>query len=405
MLIRYRPAEDAIPHIGMAALAADPKLASRFEDKVVFVGLTAQSASQDRHATPVSFGQTMVGVEVHANAYETIHQRAFLRRGGNLEIATTALILAVLIGLFFWTVTGWKAYVLAGVFLALAHVIPFMSFAQGVVFPYFTLLSSVWLTTIAAAAFQHVARGRALEKTERERARYQDAIRFVTHEMRSPLTTIQGSSEIMGRYKLSDEKRAEMARTINSESKRLAKMIQTFLDVERLSAGEMELKHERFELAELMATCAERARPLAERKSIELAPVAVAEATLTGDRELMEYALYNLINNAIKYSPADTTVRVAAEAAQGQLRVSVRDEGIGMEAHEVKRVFERFYRTKRAEASGEAGTGIGLAIVDQIVTHHGGRMEVESTPGKGSCFTMVLTQFTASTARPEQVRA
>ena len=72
------------------------------------------------------------------------------------------------------------------------------------------------------------------------------------------------------------------------------------------------------------------------------------------------------------------------------MRLSVRDQGIGMDEKELRNIFQKFYRTKKAEASGEVGTGIGLSIVEQIVHHHGGRMEVTSTPGKGSCFTMVL---------------
>jgi signal transduction histidine kinase len=104
----------------------------------------------------------------------------------------------------------------------------------------------------------------------------------------------------------------------------------------------------------------------------------------------MEYAFYNLLTNAVKYSPAETTVRVDASAERGLLRLSVKDQGMGMDARELRQIFRKFYRTKRAEASGEAGTGIGLSIVDQIVTHHGGRMEAESIPGKGSTFTIVV---------------
>jgi signal transduction histidine kinase len=115
-----------------------------------------------------------------------------------------------------------------------------------------------------------------------------------------------------------------------------------------------------------------------------------------GDRELMEYALYNLLTNAVKYSPADTEIHVSADVRAGELRLAVRDQGIGMDAKEVKQVFKKFYRTKRAEASGEVGTGIGLSIVEQIVQHHGGRIDVTSTPGEGSCFTMVLRTQPAS---------
>ena len=83
-------------------------------------------------------------------------------------------------------------------------------------------------------------------------------------------------------------------------------------------------------------------------------------------------------------------MNVSTALHNGWLRIAVRDDGIGMDAQEVLKVFERFYRTKAAEASGVAGTGIGLAIVDQIVTRHGGKMDVESEPGLGSCFTILL---------------
>jgi len=152
----------------------------------------------------------------------------------------------------------------------------------------------------------------------------------------------------------------------------------------------MELKQEPLPVAELVSTCMRRARPLAERKQIEIALSSAFEGTLLGDRELLEYALYNLLTNAVKYSPPDTTIHVSSELAGTELRLAVEDQGIGMDAKEIKNVFQKFYRTKRAEASGETGTGIGLSIVEQIVFRHGGRIEVTSTPGKGSCFTMIM---------------
>jgi len=202
----------------------------------------------------------------------------------------------------------------------------------------------------------------------------------------------------MTRYSLPDAKRQQLSEMINSESKRLARMIQTFLDVERLADGQMELKREPFAIAQVIETCFKRAAPIAERKNIRLFMDEIADATLTGDRELMEYALYNLLTNAVKYSPAETEVHVSSELENSELRVSVRDQGIGMDAKELKNIFKKFYRTKRAEASGEAGTGIGLSIVEQIVTHHGGRMEVISEPGKGSCFTMIIAAHDSGVA-------
>jgi signal transduction histidine kinase len=270
-----------------------------------------------------------------------------------------------------------------------AHVTPFLLFRAGLVFPFFAPLASAWLTAIAAASYQHFVARRALRASETERHRYQQAIHFVTHEMRTPLTAIQGSSELMGRYKLSEEKNKQIAEMINVESKRLARMIQTFLDVERLSDGQMELKREAFEVREIVETCVARARPLAERKNIRILTREL-DGNLEGDRELMEYAVYNLLTNAVKYSPADTQITVGCRSEGPQLRLSVQDQGIGMDAKELRQIFQKFYRTKRAEASGEAGTGIGLSIVEQIVHHHGGKMEVTSQPGQGSCFTVVF---------------
>jgi two-component system phosphate regulon sensor histidine kinase PhoR len=153
----------------------------------------------------------------------------------------------------------------------------------------------------------------------------------------------------------------------------------------------MEMKQERFPLAALVERCTERARPFADRKQIEIEISALPPDDLTGDRELMEYAVYNLLTNAVKYSPSHTRVKVFGEDDRGdRVRLSIEDQGIGMDKKEVSRIFEKFYRTKRAEQSGEAGTGIGLSIVEQIVIQHGGAIHVESEPGKGSRFTLVL---------------
>jgi len=141
----------------------------------------------------------------------------------------------------------------------------------------------------------------------------------------------------------------------------------------------------------MVEICVDRVRPLAERKhiGITLRPVP-EELQLTGDRELMEYACYNLLTNAVKYSPQRTEVTVTGWKDGGLIRIAVKDQGIGMDQKEVKQVFQKFYRTKKAEESGEAGTGIGLSIVYQIVEQHGGRIDVTSQPEAGSCFTLVL---------------
>jgi signal transduction histidine kinase/transposase len=396
--IRVLYSREPVPQVSLLDLVKKPQLAERFRGQAVFVGVTSISATYDRVATPYGQGR-IPGVEVHAQLFETLERGKFFTGASNLAVLGFSIAVGVIAGLIFGFLSGLPAYATAGVLLAAVTATPFLLFRQSIVFPFFAPLASAWLTAISAASYQHFVVRRALRKAETERRHYQQAIHFVTHEMRTPLTAIQGSSELMGRYNLSEEKRKQMSDVINQESKRLARMIQTFLDVERLSDGQMELKQEAFEVREIVETCVARARPLAERKNIRILSEAL-DGGMEGDRELMEYAVYNLLTNAIKYSPADTQVTVDCRIDGTHLRLSVQDQGIGMDAKEIRQIFQKFYRTKRAEASGEAGTGIGLAIVEQIVQHHGGKMEVTSQPGQGSCFAVVFAARSRASRPP-----
>jgi signal transduction histidine kinase len=391
MRIRYVPRSMQIPRVSIAALLHDPHRASEFSGKVVFAGVTSQTAAKDWLFTPYSTRTPMVGVEIHANAFETIAQGLFLTDAPPSAVLAFSLLLVAAIGVAYSRFTGRTANGMAAGIMVIAHVTPYVLFTERIVFSFCTPVSSAWLSLITASAYQLLVVRRSLRKSEADRDRYRQTIHFVTHEMRTPLTAIQGSSELMGRYALPEEKRKQIAELINAESKRLGRMIEMFLSVERLSAGQVELKKETFSAGELMAGCVARALPLAERKQIRiLTEAAPRDNLLTGDRELMEYAFYNLLTNAIKYSPPRTQVTLAAVRKQEQVYISVEDQGIGMDRKEVKKVFQKFYRTKRAEQSGEAGTGIGLSIVEQIVIQHGGTIEVMSRPGEGSRFTMVL---------------
>ncbi len=390
MWIRYLPPSmPGVPRISLKQLRDNPALAERFRDKAVFLGVTAQTATRDRLMTPYS-GLPMSGVEIHAQAFETIAQgRFFTPAPGWMELAF-CMLLTVASWSAFTFLSGVRSYFAAAGVLAAAHVVPYLLFRHGTVFPYAPSLGSSWLTLVASAAYQHFVVRRRMLRAELDRGRYRQAMHFVTHEMRTPLTAIQGSSELMGRYALTEEKRKQMAQMINSESKRLGRMIEIFLNVERLSAGEIEMKQDCFSARELIAVCVERAMPLADRKRISVLVEEIPDETLTGDRELMEYALYNLLTNAVKYSGARTQVTVRARRDGERLRLAVEDQGIGMEEKETRKIFQKFYRTSGAEQSGEAGTGIGLSIVEEIVTRHHGAIEVSSRPGAGSCFTLVL---------------
>lgn len=392
MRIRYAPPGVTIPRVPLDRLLAEPRRAEAFSGKVVFVGVMAQNAVRDWLMTPYSPSIPMIGLEIHANAFETMAQQRFLTDVPGWIVLAFSALLVVATGLAFALARLWQAYLVGAGLLAVAHVVPYIFFTRGMVFSFVTPVACAWLSNVTAAGWQHLVVRRRLRRAEADRARYQQTMHFVTHEMRTPLTAIQGSSELMTRFAgMPEEKRQQMAHLINAESKRLARMIEVFLNVERLSAGQMELRRESFPASAVVDACLTRARPLAERKQIRIVLEPLAEGLLlTGDRELMEYAFYNLVTNAIKYSPQKTQVTVTGELRDGRVRLAVRDQGIGMDQKEIRQIFQKFYRTRRAEQSGETGTGIGLSIVEQIVVHHGGSIEVTSSPGEGSCFTLVL---------------
>jgi signal transduction histidine kinase len=385
------PVMQPIPRVSLKGMIDDPALARSLTGKVVFVGVTAVTELHDRLTTPVRPDIQTSGIEIHANAFETLAQGLYLVDvRDDLELLL-CLAIAIFMGVAFRYLPGWWAYSGGLAILAAAFLAPYLFFTHRVVFPFAAPVSVAWFTFLAAAAFYNLVVRRNWHIELASRTRYQQAMQFVTHEMRTPLSAIQGSSELITRYSLTEEKRKQVAQLINSESKRLARMVEVFLNVERLSAGQMELKREPIEVGPMVELCVERARPLAERKHIRIAlgPMG-AELRLSGDRELVEYACYNLLTNAVKYSPRETEVTVSGAASDGYVRIAVQDQGIGMDRKEVKRIFQKFYRTRKAEESGEVGSGIGLSIVQQIVEQHGGRIDVVSQPDAGSCFTLVM---------------
>jgi signal transduction histidine kinase/ligand-binding sensor domain-containing protein/DNA-binding response OmpR family regulator len=216
----------------------------------------------------------------------------------------------------------------------------------------------------------------------------------VSHELRTPLTLILGplGDVLEGRFgPVGGELRRQLA-TAGRNAQRLLTLVDQLLDVARLDAGRLQLRVRRCDLAALVRQRVEAMLPLAERREIDLSLEVPPEAVAVWcDEAQIEKVLENLLSNALKFTPRGGWVQVALLAPPGadRVRVCVRDNGPGIPADQVERVFERFYQVKPL-ALRWPGVGIGLALSRQLVELHHGSIAVESTPGEGSCFTVTL---------------
>ena len=175
------------------------------------------------------------------------------------------------------------------------------------------------------------------------------------------------------------------------QSDRLRRLVESLLDFGRMQAGEYKFRSDRLEAAKWSRSVVEEFQQTVRSRGYAIEFTASSQdAWIRGDREALGGALWNLLDNAVKYSPDEKQVQVLVSGSNGNVEVSVRDRGCGIAREDVRRVFGRFYRGANAKAQGTKGTGIGLAMVKDIVEAHGGTVRVRSAPGRGSEFTMVL---------------
>ncbi len=211
----------------------------------------------------------------------------------------------------------------------------------------------------------------------------------VSHEIKTPLTAIQGFVETLAQGAVSDPQEARhFLGIIDKHVQRLTAIVDDLMQLARLEQGDegRQLRLEPTAMEKVLHTAAQLCRSQAEAKAIRIEIHCDAGLRARLDAELMEQALVNLLDNAIKYSPEKSGIRVTAKEVEEELEIEVADEGIGVAAAHLPRLFERFYRVDKSRSRRLGGTGLGLAIVKHIVQAHGGRVTVRSIQGKGSTF-------------------
>jgi signal transduction histidine kinase len=232
-----------------------------------------------------------------------------------------------------------------------------------------------------------------LMRRESEVARLKaDFVANVSHDLKTPLSVIRMFGETLEMGRVPDQAtREEYYRVITRESERLSRLIDNVLDFSRIEGGRRTYERAPAPVEPLVRESLEPfAYPLAQGGFKVDVDVAADLPDVMMDAAAVGQALSNLVDNAIKYSRERKTLRVNAALVGDTLALSVADEGIGIAAAEHARVFEKFYRVGRSDTQGRRGSGVGLALVRHVADAHGGRVTVESTPGVGSRFTLVL---------------
>jgi len=227
-----------------------------------------------------------------------------------------------------------------------------------------------------------------------------DFVANVSHELKTPIGALQLLAEALldaTDPAMTAEDPAEdvaaarrFAERIQHESTRLGRLVSELLELSRLQGGEPLPEMLPVAVDWVMNEVLDRTRTAAAAKRIEIDVAGERGLTVYGSDRQLATAVANLVENAVTYSPERTRVRVRTRAEGHQVEITVTDQGIGIAASDLERVFERFYRADQARSRSTGGTGLGLAIVKHIATNHGGRVEVTSTPGEGSTFTLRL---------------
>jgi PAS domain S-box-containing protein len=232
-------------------------------------------------------------------------------------------------------------------------------------------------------------RNREVEKANRQKSNF---LATMSHELRTPLNTMIGFSDLLSEETAGplNQKQRRFIRHVKESSRHLLALVDDILDLSKIEAGHLELKYESFSLNTAAAEVIAAVRPLAAAKEIDLEVEFSEDISIFADNLRLKQVLYNLLTNAIKFTPEKGSVHLITEAERAFVRLSVIDTGIGIPQEEHESIFEAFHQVPATAVGSHEGTGLGLSITKLLIEQHRGRISVESEPGKGSRFHVVL---------------
>jgi hypothetical protein len=254
------------------------------------------------------------------------------------------------------------------------------------------------LVSIAQHCAQALDRARLYESAQTARAEAEaanrlkdDFLSILSHELRTPLNAVVGWAWMLRRQDMKPETAARAVQSIYDNAMRQTKLIDDLLDVSRMAARPATLDLQEVDLRVLIAGVVESVTPAAASQQVELSVTPIPPTVVRGDRRRLEQVFFNLLGNALKFTPEGGHITIDALQIDGTVRVRVRDDGIGIEPEFLPHVFERFRQGDSSPTRNYGGLGLGLSIVKQLVEAHDGEVTVESAgPGQGATFSIIL---------------
>lgn len=254
---------------------------------------------------------------------------------------------------------------------------------------------------------QHVADGlnEMLSRLESAFATQRRLIADASHELRSPLSNLRGTIEVtLRRTRTAEEYRDTLAVSLG-EIGRLCRLVDGLLTLSRADAGQLTVDLQPCNLARIAESALIASRARATEKAVALKLESVEPALVNGDPDRLRQVVDNLLDNAVRFAPCGSVVKIILESSDREISLSVQDEGAGVRPEEAARLFEPFYRSDTSRCRDSGGSGLGLAIAKAIVDAHGGKISARSTPGEGSRFTFTIPALDHDPAADHELSA
>ena len=205
----------------------------------------------------------------------------------------------------------------------------------------------------------------------------------VSHELKTPMTTIAGFVDGILDGTVPADKEAYYLKIVSDEVKRLSRLVRSMLDLSRIDSGELKLKQVRMDLTDALCSVLVSSEPRIEKKRLNITGLEDSQKLeIEGDYDLMSQVLYNLLDNAIKFTNEGGDIDIRMHQAEGRVHVAIRNTGTGIPANELPQIFERYYKSDRSRSLDKNGLGLGLYIVKTVIRLHGGEITVRSVEGE-----------------------